>query len=107
LKDTGQSLSRTAESIRALTADLDRQVGPLSASLRETARHADDALGKATVTLDRLNDTLRPDAPLLYQANNTLIELSATARAVRQLADYLDRNPDAIVRGRSFEQGGK
>lgn len=107
LRDTGQSLRRTAESIRTLTANLDRQVGPLSASMRETAHHADATLGKATAALDRLNDTLRPDAPLLYQANHTLAELSEAARAVHQLADYLDRNPDAIIRGRSFKQGAK
>jgi paraquat-inducible protein B len=107
LKETGQSLNKTSESIRTLTVHLDRQVGPLGTSLQMTARNADATFKKTQVTLDRLDDTLRPNAPLLYQANHTLVDLSEAARAIRQLAEYLERNPDAIVRGRSFKKGGE
>ena len=72
-----------------------------------TARNADATFKKTQVTLDRLDDTLRPNAPLLYQANHTLVDLSEAARAIRQLAEYLERNPDAIVRGRSFKKDGE
>ena len=44
---------------------------------------------------------------LLYQANHTLVDLSEAARAIRQLAEYLERNPGAIVRGRSYQKGGE
>jgi paraquat-inducible protein B len=50
---------------------------------------------------------LRPDSPLLYQASQTLADMSGAAQAVRPLADYLDRNPDAIIRGRDFQKGSK
>ncbi|MGD0290564.1 MAG: MlaD family protein [Candidatus Binataceae bacterium] len=107
LKETGQSLNKTSESIRTLTVHLDRQIGPLGTSLQMTARNADATFKKTQVTLDRLDDTLRPNAPLLYQANHTLVDLSEAARAIRQLAEYLERNPDAIVRGRSFKKDGE
>jgi paraquat-inducible protein B len=107
LKETGQSLNRTSESMRTLTAHLDRQIGPISASLQMTAHNADATFKQTQVTLDRFDDTLRPDAPLLYQANHTLVDISEAARAIRQLAEYLERNPDAIVRGRSYRKGGE
>jgi paraquat-inducible protein B len=107
LKETGQSLDKTSESIRTLTVHLDRQIGPLGTTVQVTARNADAALKKTQATLERLDDTLRPDAPLLYQANHTLVDLSEAARAIRQLAEYLERNPDAIVRGRSYQKGGE
>jgi len=107
LKETGQSLNKTSESIRTLTVHLDRQIGPLGTSLQMTARNADATFKKTQVTLDRLDDTLRPNAPLLYQANHTLVDISEAARAIRQLAEYLERNPDAIVRGRSFKKDGE
>ena len=107
LKVAGQSLDKTSQSVRTLTAHLDREIGPIGASLQTTAHDADATFKQTQVTLDRLDDTLRPDAPLLYQANRTLVDLSAAARAIRQLAEYLERNPDALVRGRSYQKGGE
>jgi hypothetical protein len=34
------------------------------------------------------------------QLMNTLEELAATARSLRFLADYLEQNPSALVRGK-------
>jgi hypothetical protein len=33
-------------------------------------------------------------------------EVNDTARSVRSLADYLDRHPEALLRGRSQQGGG-
>ena len=107
LKQTGQSLDRTSESIRTLTVHLDREIGPMGASIQTTAQNADATFKKTQLTLAHLDDTLRPDAPLLYQANHTMVDLSEAARAIRQLAEYLERNPDAFVRGRSYQKGGQ
>jgi paraquat-inducible protein B len=107
LRETGQSLDRTSDSLRTLTVHLDRQIGPMSASLQTTAQNADATFKKTQITLAHLDDTLRPDAPLLYQANHTMVDLSEAARAIRQLAEYLERNPDALVRGRSYPKGGE
>jgi paraquat-inducible protein B len=104
MRETGQSLDETSQTLRKMTLDLDRQIGPLSASVQQTAHSADDTLKKTQAMIGRLDNTLRPDAPLIYQANHTLVDVSEAARSIRQLADYLDRNPDAIVRGRSLNK---
>jgi paraquat-inducible protein B len=104
MRETGQSLDETSQTLRKMTLDLDRQIGPLSASVQQTAHSADDTLKKTQAMIGRLDNTLRPDAPLIYQANHTLVDVSEAARSIRQLADYLDRNPDAIVRGRSISK---
>jgi paraquat-inducible protein B len=107
LKQTSQSLDRTSESIQILTGRLDREIAPVGSSIQTTARNADATLEKTQATLARIDDTLQPDAPLLYQANHTLVDLSDAARAIRHLAEYLERNPDAIVRGRAYKKGGE
>ncbi len=107
MKKTGQSLDETSQTLRKMTMDLDQQIGPMSTSVQQTARSADETLQKTQAMIGRLDDALRPDAPLVYQANHTLVDLSEAARSIRQLADYLDRNPDALVRGRSFDKDAR
>ena len=63
------------------------------AKFHETLETANQALGA-------VRDTLRPDSSLRYELDNTLFELGAAARAFRQLAEYLDRNPSALLTGR-------
>ena len=43
--------------------------------------------------------------PLVYRTNQALENVSAAARSLRELGDYLQRNPSAIVRGpRRFDE---
>lgn len=51
-------------------------------------------------TLVALEKTLSTDSPLQQQLQGTLEELSGAARSLRLLADYLERNPEAILRGK-------
>jgi paraquat-inducible protein B len=103
MRETGASLNKTSETIRTLTLHLDNQIGPMGSSVRMTARDADATLKQTQAMITRLDNTLRPDAPLLYQANHTLVDISEASRAIRQLAEYLERNPDSMIRGRSYK----
>jgi paraquat-inducible protein B len=47
---------------------------------------------------------LRPDAPGRQDLRDALREIARAARAVRALADYLERNPNALIRGKSREK---
>jgi paraquat-inducible protein B len=51
-------------------------------------------------TLLALEKTLSTDSPLQQEMQQTLEELSGAARSLRLLADYLERNPEAILRGK-------
>jgi paraquat-inducible protein B len=57
---------------------------------------------KAEAALDHIQTTLEPDSPLVYRADEALQNVSAAARSLRELGDYLQRNPSAIVRGRYY-----
>lgn len=103
MRKTGESLNKTSETIRTLTLHLDNQIGPMGKSVRVTADDADATLKQTQAMIARLDNTLRPDAPLLYQANHTLVDISEASRAIRQLAEYLERNPDSLIRGRSYK----
>jgi paraquat-inducible protein B len=100
----GHSIDQAADSIRVLTNNLNHALVPLGPQLQASARDADQALKQARETLKTLNASLSPDSPLVYQASQSLSDISDASRAVRHLADYLDRNPDAIIRGRDFQK---
>ena len=102
LNQTATSLGDTAQSVRDLTEHVDRQVGPMAASIEKGAHDIDLAVQKAQAALDRIQAGLQPDAPLVYRANQALENVNAAARSFRELADYLQRNPSAIVRGRYY-----
>ena len=50
---------------------------------------------------------LDPASPITYQLNKTLEDISGAARSTRELADFLQRNPSAIIRGRAVSQDGR
>jgi phospholipid/cholesterol/gamma-HCH transport system substrate-binding protein len=100
LNRTADGLNQTAASIRKVALQLNQQIGPVGSSLRQSAQSADVALKQANATLNDIQATLSGDSPLIYQTDRTLEDVSSAARAVKELADYLHRNPGALVRGR-------
>lgn len=100
LAKASAELAATASSIRRLADNMNAQTGPVAKSLRETADKANATLVKAQAALANLGAIFDPQSPLAYQLNQTLIELSNSARSMRELTDYLERNPSSIVRGK-------
>jgi paraquat-inducible protein B len=70
---------------------------------KEVAPEARAALESVRKTLDSTERTLASDAPLQTDLRETLRELARAAESLRGLADYLERNPEALIRGRKAE----
>jgi paraquat-inducible protein B len=87
------------EDIRRVAAKLDAQADPLLTSIRSTSDTARVALERAQLTLGSMDRTLEQESPLGFELFQTLKELTAAAQALRSLADYLERVPDALVYG--------
>jgi paraquat-inducible protein B len=60
-------------------------------------------LGSATRTLDTADKTIAPNSALTNDLAEALGEVSRAARAIRVLADYLERHPESLLRGKSGE----
>jgi paraquat-inducible protein B len=100
------SLDETLVSVRELTRRLDQTVGPLGESLRTTADQTGKLEQELTRTLEAVRGLVAPGSPVTQQLTGALQEVSAAARSLRALAESLERNPSAIVRGRAV-QGGR
>lgn len=87
------NLNATLASVRTLAQNLDRKVGPLSSSAEAT-------MAQATETLRAAETLIGEDSTTRYNLDKTLDELAAAARSVRLMADYLEQNPDALLKGK-------
>ena len=101
---TRQQLGRALAGAQQTLNTMNRQVPPLSNSLQKTSVSADAAAKQARLTLGTLQTTIEPNSPVNYQMLQTLQDVSAAARSIKELADYLQRNPSAIIRGRDISQ---
>jgi paraquat-inducible protein B len=90
--------------LEQIAADLDVDLkdlhGTLSALDSRVLPGAVDSLSALHGTLDTVDRTLDVDSPLQRGLSDTLSEARSTLQAVRELADYVDRHPDALLRGR-------
>ena len=100
LPGTVANVNQTVDTAHALLANLDHGSGPLFQEVKEAAAKSDAALQQAQATLKTLQVLADPSAPLASQLSASLQEISGAARAVRLLADSLERNPSALVRGK-------
>jgi paraquat-inducible protein B len=120
--EIGQSLERTLKSANAVTHTLQetlKSAGTASRSLQQTLDTANSAIRQLSPDAQRaladVRQTLQqaqaalaslernvaqPDAPLQRNANQALAELQRAAQALRLLGDYLQRHPEALLRGK-------
>ncbi len=101
---TRQQLDRTLAGAQQTFSTVNSQVPPLADSLKKTSRATDAAATQARLTLGAVQTEIEPNSPVNYQVLQTLQDVSAAARSIKELADYLQRNPSAIVRGRELSQ---
>ncbi len=101
LPETIGNLNQAVTDLRGLTTRIDHGQGPLLESLKRTSDQADAAVEQAQRTLASIQAMLAPNAPLAVDLATSLRAIASAARSVQQLADYLERHPSSVVRGRA------
>jgi ABC-type transporter Mla subunit MlaD len=78
-----------------LICHVDTRVTPMVDNLMETSTRLRATIARVQQVVD--GDVVR----VLQDTNRTLQEFTGAARSVRVLADYLERNPDSVLYGKS------
>jgi paraquat-inducible protein B len=94
-----QSLNRTLANAEQVTASAKADVPAVLAALRNVATQAERTVASA----NRLISTTAGNGPIGTNSaglSQTLYQLSRAAESVRELTDYLNRHPSALIRGR-------
>ena len=95
-----ESLDAALNDIRTLTAKVDGQAGPLLDAFLETLQSADLTLGQTRSTLAATEGLVSDNSKVNRGLNGALAEISSAARSIRIFADYLERHPEALLRGK-------
>jgi paraquat-inducible protein B len=92
-------LDRTLTHLDQVTGEIEPQIKPIMQSLRDTAEAAQR-------TLQSANNVLGTSAASGADLPRLIRELTDSARSLRDLADYLGRHPESLLRGRKGEAKG-
>lgn len=91
------AMSMTADS---LLGELRGQLSGTGAGLRDTLQTLDETLASVRTLSDQAGHVLSEDSPVVHQLARTTAELGRAARALQSLADTIEREPEAMLRGR-------
>jgi paraquat-inducible protein B len=90
LLSTMTSLEQTLKSTDQLMRHVDSSIAP----------QVEATLAEARAAMKNAKDILGQDAPLQSELGNALLELSRAAKSIAALADYLERHPESLLRGK-------
>lgn len=83
------------------TASLKEGVpGELASGIRDTLQAARLALSETQRAVESIRRSAAQNANIGYELNRSLEQINALSRSLRSLADYLDRHPEALIRGK-------
>ena len=94
------SLRTALDDTRQLVRKIDREIDPLAASLGSTLDATRTTVKSAQDALVTVNRTLDGDTRLGDDLSQALRQLTGAARSLHALADYLERHPEALLRGK-------
>ncbi|HET6469006.1 MAG TPA: MlaD family protein [Geminicoccaceae bacterium] len=94
------SLNSSLGQLEVLLQRLSGQIDPLTASLLRGLDQAGAAMVQARGTFAAAEGFVGADSKLRYDLAGVLKELQTAARSIRVFADYLERHPEALIRGK-------
>ena len=94
-----KDVKKTVKEFGKLASNVDGRVGGLVTGI-------DKSMSGFDTTMSAAKGVLSQDSPLMVELENALKEIAAMSRSIRQLTNYLDQHPEALIRGKG-NPGGK
>lgn len=101
LNRTLRSASTAMASVGDLASQANRGLSPAFARLPAITASLEQAVSRADRVLTSLDRGYGKDSDTQRELTRAMVQVGDTARSIRQLADYLDRHPEALIRGRA------
>lgn len=103
LPGTLAEVRETLRTIQSAAASADTTMMSLRPRIDASSADIEAAAEELDATLANLRAVVEPGSPLLTKLEGSLHEISIAAAALGELADYLQQNPSALLRGKDVE----
>lgn len=100
IKQSFVNLNHAIDDLRTVLAHVDAQVAPTGQELQATLAEARKALATFNATSAAAHQFISAQSGFGDDAALTLERLRSAAEAVQRLADFLERNPQALISGK-------
>ena len=81
--------------VSVLNRDLPQILGPAVQALSKTSA----ALNQTMALIQTAQRLISPGSPVYFELTSTLSEVKSAVRAIRVFAEYIQRNPNALLTG--------
>ena len=96
-----EDMAGIRQEFASMSSDASDVTQLLRAELPAASRQLTETMEQMQQTMDVAAQNLAPDSPLMYQLNQSSKDIGRAFRAVEDLANVLQRQPDAILFGRT------
>ena len=100
LSSLSSDLAVTNKQVQKLLAGFSDSYLPLGPKLSESADDSKIMFKKIGILSDQLSEMLNPSSDLRFGFSSTMRDISAMSKSLKSLADLLERNPQAFLRGK-------
>ena len=107
LNDTLAAASGAANGLRDLTKNANAGLSPALRRLPAIASGLEGTITRLNRTLASVGRSYGAQSHFSRELDRAMMEVGDTARSIRQLADFLDRHPEALIRGRAEYGAGR
>jgi len=100
-----EKADQLADNMNRALSSIQRDVAKVVEQFDSTLRATQSVMRRADGTLASYQGLVAEGSKTRYDFDTLLVELKAAARSVRILADYLERNPQSLIRGKGDGAG--
>ena len=94
------NLDEAVTSFTELAKHLDHRTDGLSASAKTAMDSFDATLKDSRAAIGKFQKIVNSDSPTVTDLNRALGEIANAARSIRELANFLERHPEALIQGK-------
>ena len=100
VESTGPKMDKLIDDASVTLDGANKELPKISALAQENLDLLMKAIAAFEATMTNVDSLVSPGSPTAYQLNKALRELTLASRAIQQLANLLDRQPESILRGK-------
>lgn len=104
MASTGPKLDDMLDKTATTAATANSELPRLARLVEANLRNLNDAIASFKQGMSGVDGVLSPDSPTVYELNRALQEMTRAGRSLQSLADALEAQPEAVIRGKRGDE---